>query len=462
MANYHLFILNPAAALDHPQVEINNRPISVISEALGGSNVDNCPHACVARPCGPLAECIPNLESYECQCNPKNTQCNKAEELTSDQLNKEKNFILITKDVNPVKYANGDERNVDKDNNEENDDYYYYEYDEVDDNDSNNDESNNNRNDKEKIIIRIDKHSKNLKNNAMPASPAISTTSTSTTTTTTTTTTTSTTTTTPPPPANIYEIIDESYQNSFVGPDDDLVGEDTNTDPIEDNVDSEIANNDKVVEGKYMSFNDNDNNEEFFHRIHNKKHHQIKQGSQMKKHYRNNNKRKKNKQPKPIKANEKHTMSYRPEDDTIIDEILIDEMDKIMKDDSHGKGRNEDLDDYDDVRRRGHGYQGSLEAVADEQEEGHASDLPISRSNRDGTPMKYKNKLLHKYHGACFTGTDSYFHYSDGETMRRIISYQIDLNLRFRTHSTHGVILWSGRHSAHEDDDFLSLGIENG
>lgn len=67
-----------------------------------------------------------------------------------------------------------------------------------------------------------------------------------------------------------------------------------------------------------------------------------------------------------------------------------------------------------------------------------------------------------KDHGACFTGTDSYLHFSDAETMRRIISYQIDLNLRFKTRSNHGLILWSGRHSALEDDDFLSLGIEKG
>ncbi|XP_061498285.1 uncharacterized protein LOC1274724 isoform X2 [Anopheles gambiae] len=76
--------------------------------------------------------------------------------------------------------------------------------------------------------------------------------------------------------------------------------------------------------------------------------------------------------------------------------------------------------------------------------------------------IKYKNKYFRKYQGACFTGTDSYFHYSDAETMRRVISYEIDLNLRFKTHSANGLILWTGRHSALEGDDFLSLGIENG
>lgn len=46
--------------------------------------------------------------------------------------------------------------------------------------------------------------------------------------------------------------------------------------------------------------------------------------------------------------------------------------------------------------------------------------------------------------------------------MKQIISYQIDLNLRFKTHSQNGLILWSGRHTAQDDDDYLLLGIENG
>lgn len=75
---------------------------------------------------------------------------------------------------------------------------------------------------------------------------------------------------------------------------------------------------------------------------------------------------------------------------------------------------------------------------------------------------KHKSKRPIKGRGACFTGADSYFHYNDAETMRQVISYKIDLNLRFKTHSVNGLILWTGRHSALEEDDFLSLGIENG
>ncbi|CAD7014666.1 unnamed protein product [Ceratitis capitata] len=47
--------------------------------------------------------------------------------------------------------------------------------------------------------------------------------------------------------------------------------------------------------------------------------------------------------------------------------------------------------------------------------------------------------------------------------MSQVISYNIDLNLRIKTHSENGVILWTGRQGATEENaDFLSLGIENG
>lgn len=126
-----------------------------------------------------------------------------------------------------------------------------------------------------------------------------------------------------------------------------------------------------------------------------------------------------------------HAMRYRAEDDTIIDEILIDEMDKIMKDSSN-----------------------------EENEDPWKTYQPTPIPTLDTTKHPTEMKRVHT--GACFNGHDSYFHYSDAETMRRIISYQIDLNLRFKTHSNNGLILWSGRHSAQQDDDFLSLGIEEG
>uniref|UniRef100_A0A1I8QC63 Pikachurin n=1 Tax=Stomoxys calcitrans TaxID=35570 RepID=A0A1I8QC63_STOCA len=68
------------------RIEINGHPLSIISEALGGTNIGNCPHACVARPCGPLSECVPQMESYECRCSAYNEQCKKAKkEMKADE-----------------------------------------------------------------------------------------------------------------------------------------------------------------------------------------------------------------------------------------------------------------------------------------------------------------------------------------------------------------------------------------
>lgn len=72
------------------------------------------------------------------------------------------------------------------------------------------------------------------------------------------------------------------------------------------------------------------------------------------------------------------------------------------------------------------------------------------------------NLYLYLFRGFCFHVDCSYFHYNDAETMKQIISYQIDLNLRFKTHSHNGLILWTGRHTAQSADDYLLLGIENG
>ncbi|XP_055379574.1 uncharacterized protein DDB_G0283357 [Condylostylus longicornis] len=86
---------------------------------------------------------------------------------------------------------------------------------------------------------------------------------------------------------------------------------------------------------------------------------------------------------------------------------------------------------------------------------------PATSNINNGNGIRSNHRKIQQ-HGACFTGTDSYFHYNDAETMSQIISYNVDLNLRFKTHSNNGIILWTGRQSAREKDDYLSLGIENG
>lgn len=115
------------------------------------------------------------------------------------------------------------------------------------------------------------------------------------------------------------------------------------------------------------------------------------------------------------------TMNLYSGEDVLTTKELIDDMERIMK-------------NGNDIRE-------------------HAAEAAVA---------KHKSKRPIKGRGACFTGADSYFHYNDAETMRQVISYKIDLNLRFKTHSVNGLILWTGRHSALEEDDYLSLGIENG
>lgn len=275
---------------------------------MGGSNVDNCPHACVARPCGPLAKCIPNLESYECQCNPLNAQCNRAEEVSVSQIEDEMRRIYVdsttitaTTQINDEEittietiFSTAQENLIENIKSKFDDDDDNYEYYYEDDNNSNN-----------------------------------------------------------------------NIENEITKDDDKILDDVTRVNGRYMSVDTEkLLRNDKII----------------------------------------------NKQKKilPVQPLQPQT-----------DEDFETEMEKIMKN-----------------------PEGKLKYV-----------------NEVGYNI---NNYERRDRGACFTGTDSYLHFSDAETMRRIISYQIDLNLRFKTHSSHGLVLWSGRHSALEDDDYLSLGIENG
>lgn len=77
-------------------------------------------------------------------------------------------------------------------------------------------------------------------------------------------------------------------------------------------------------------------------------------------------------------------------------------------------------------------------------------------------PMKRKSKYSKRRNGVCFSGDESYFHYHDEETKRHIINYNVDLNLRMKTQSSNGLVLWAGPHSGFGSSDYLMLGIENG
>ncbi|XP_048510585.1 pikachurin isoform X2 [Athalia rosae] len=66
-----------------------------------------------------------------------------------------------------------------------------------------------------------------------------------------------------------------------------------------------------------------------------------------------------------------------------------------------------------------------------------------------------------------FSGADSYLHFSDADTMKRIISFRVDINMRFRVSSSSGLLLWSGRQldpqeTTDTNGDFLALGLDQG
>ncbi|KAJ6636410.1 Pikachurin [Pseudolycoriella hygida] len=303
-------------------VELNGRPISIISEALGGTNVDNCPHACVARPCGPLAKCVPHLENYECQCNPTNALCNKAEELSSESISMVQ-LVKSTKSTAVNKITKGFVP--------DNTTPYPIEY----ATESSNSHSG-------LVLSNITDYKK------QPATTHV---------------------------VGRYMSVDNEQ----------LLKEDRqqNDEKLKKIYGIKNSKNKKAITYKSDRMSAGSSDGEYM---------------------------------TEAQINDETGMNFYSEDDVLTTKELIDDMERIMKNGEHIRA-----------------------------EERHKT-----------------TKYVKKNHGACFTGADSYFHYNDAETMREIISYKIDLNLRFKTHSTNGLILWTGRHSALEDDDYLSLGIENG
>ncbi|XP_050098392.1 uncharacterized protein LOC126579122 isoform X2 [Anopheles aquasalis] len=640
------------------KIDINDRTISIISEALGGSNVENCPHACVARPCGPLAKCVPNLDTYECQCNPQNQQCNKAEELPSEVIERQQRLLkrkqqqelqsrpeqghlpgatsvagLGAPEDATLPHDNGPS-DTGAGSSEESDETYddYYEDSDLSSGADRLPQPEMGRETREppsptpsgaaadeptrqidvaneKIIVWIDgQKSKQQKpfstqsndyvdgaermvpdperhrshteqqqqqqqldivsavytggiavneslDNARPhhrsqtvrddeagyseeqadtmqsdgtdgenrrtASSAL---------------------------AGFGEKHSASQENRSPGESPEtpetVVATDKNDVSASDRQqrkdessrgEGESEDEDTDSNGGTEAYDGTGDDKDYGHqrddRIPYRPDFLLHRPAGW------NGRR-----SRPALESQRHPATTDPE----IDETLIEEMNRIMK------NRNDDADDADnywgvasddteplsssssssspsynsfmreesdlsrdavtvddkedDVRepdgshygvlhhthahhRRRNGADPSILHDSSDQDEeptdshrwewftssrkqiksspqsGQRQEHPALRTVDEDDilrNMKYKNKYFRKYQGACFTGTDSYFHYSDAETMRRVISYEIDLNLRFKTHSTNGLILWTGRHSALEGDDFLSLGIENG
>ncbi|KFB44373.1 AGAP005165-PA-like protein [Anopheles sinensis] len=487
------------------KVDINDRTIAIISEALGGSNVENCPHACVARPCGPLAKCVPNLDTYECQCNPQNRQCNQAEELPSEVIEKQQRLLRQRKQQEEQLARNqvtapsspptptGDQR------------WEAYDI--------------RTPPPAASVANEADKQSSSTTNRRQP-------------------TTTTTVATTVANEKIIAWIDGQKSKDSFSTESNDYAdyaygdareapaGKKEHSDEIRTG--SDEANKMKVDRGEGVmdpgfgrerkhemvvvadgqgegngdeAYTDTEGTvglgkdyDQHGDRIPYRPEYLLRRGKQSWRESAAPGRAGRRGQTR--RTSETNDAADEPE----FDETLIEEMNRIMKnhndasaddaDDNgfwgvlhhhhhhrppqqqevararaHHRRRNDRLEDTQDSRdQRG-------EQQVQQQQEQHQQQEQDQQQSQDDTrydeddilrSMKYKNKYFRKYQGACFTGTDSYFHYSDAETMRRVISYEIDLNLRFKTHSTNGLILWTGRHSALEGDDFLSLGIENG
>lgn len=67
-----------------------------------------------------------------------------------------------------------------------------------------------------------------------------------------------------------------------------------------------------------------------------------------------------------------------------------------------------------------------------------------------------------KSQGTCFNGNNSYILFSGTNVVKNLNSYLNDINLRFRTYSKNGLILWTSQELNGENDNFLSLSIEDG
>ncbi|XP_037954397.1 uncharacterized protein LOC119684428 [Teleopsis dalmanni] len=490
------------------KIDINEHSLSIISEALGGTNIGNCPHACVARPCGPFAECIPQMENYECRCNAFNAQCNKAAEVPLEelQLNKAKNK---SKSLETKHFVNGQNTKTKKS---------YA---------------------KQTKIHNNKEHARYLHKIGKTTLATTTTTKADTTTTTTTTTTAS----TPTPTTSIHHRVDfedieddiifrdvhgmhKKYEHNEQGQRNNAKlqqrNENKNTNKRDHQSIKHQQQNDKSQDGyygikddpyqkhytipfklsklptHYESFQTNpesdiltfDDNSDFETTDMDDDHPSD--------YYSNNNSNYDDTDNDDDHTNDNNYDSNVEPSETesepfIVDETIFDDNDDTES--YHRKQLTQDMQrimankpaqhakapklviseyDYDSVRQADDDdtkHDDLLEPVAKEIVEEKTQRTPPPQTHTDWSLLKkldlsadHESHIgVRKNFGACFAGEDSYFHYNDAETMSQVISYHIDLNLRIKTHSYNGVILWSGRQtSTEENDDFLALGIEDG
>ncbi|CAD7077010.1 unnamed protein product [Hermetia illucens] len=465
------------------KVDINGRTLSIISEALGGTNVDNCPHACVARPCGPLAECIPLMDNYECRCSPFNSLCNKAEEVS---LNLNANNNLNNSASTDIDTSNSRSEHTStrthskhthhkkhetilKHSNTRYKQHWKHEKASASKHHSTKDvgkeakESKPNETERKHHSQRVppedmalpsesdvDKNQEPFAAGGYLTDYAAETSSYRSFQI------------APTPKFHTkqdFEKVTKSLKHPSVMHDDDKL-------PTPKLKHAKFGHEKEQVEKMdlnrvYLNIDDNDYNSDYntdngnFEKINDdilndyvvedNGEHDVKFDDKIK--------------TETIKIPHYNSRKHKKDDeqrddiDRDDDDIDIDTDANYLFDGEEDYRAKDLIRDMKRIMKNGNSGSSSAGSknVAAGTSVGHHSHSKIF-----GTP-NYKRTV-----GACFTGTDSYFHYNDAETMSHVISYKIDLNLRFKTRSRNGVILWSGRQSALDNDDFLSLGIENG
>jgi len=67
-----LSVVPPPTVCRRRQVTINGRDVRLVDDAVGGSNIDNCFHACSVQPpvCLHGGLCEADMDRYECRCAP--------------------------------------------------------------------------------------------------------------------------------------------------------------------------------------------------------------------------------------------------------------------------------------------------------------------------------------------------------------------------------------------------------
>lgn len=513
--------MSPCLSVCHPQIDVNGHSLGIVAEALGGSNIGNCPHACVARPCGPLAECVPQMESYECRCSIYNERCNKAAEVPPELLPE------LTSSPGMHRLDNGRAALEPR-------------------------QYNKGVAAAPKKLWTHKKHAakrKNLHKHKMTTTTTTAATTTTTTTATTPTTTTTpkptTTTTTPKPrkttvatplsagagPSNeeieddiIFRFVHENaagaggVQLGIAGAKAPLSQKRSHSTSMGKQHVSKHEHHQKPNQGfarklsrlptHYESFQTNpdsdiltfDDNNDWVASLQQQEYADAMATSQV------------------VAASSSSSSSAsvdrvsgdkQPDAEAdvsgfVFDESLFDATDGT--EDYQRKQLAQDMKRImSNTHTHGHTHTQPEQAVPKESQDSPAlysedySDddellTPVLKVESqqplpsvvvvapapNSTPQTHTDwSLLKKFDlsaehqsqvqsvrknfGACFAGTDSYFHYNDADTMSQVISYNIDLNLRIKTHSENGMILWTGRQGTTEQhDDYLSLGIEKG